>query len=125
MSDKGDEEEADEADILREMIADREHRIVLIKHKNEEQLEKEERLNRELDEVQQLTTNQKIDRATDRTRLLHDKQRAQKRLESMQRDLQQQSSSLQAYGCAATGSGNSGMLCECKHNCTKHAFDGV
>jgi hypothetical protein len=38
-SDKGDEEEADEADILRGNDRGREHRIVLIQHKNEEQLE--------------------------------------------------------------------------------------
>jgi hypothetical protein len=54
----------DEAELLREMVADREHRIVLIHHKKEEQIEKEERLHRELDEVQQLTTNQKIDCCT-------------------------------------------------------------
>ena len=88
---------SEEAELLREMVADREHRIKLIQLKTEEQLQKEERLHRELGQVQELTVDQKIGRQTEKTTLLHARQTAQQRLEAMQRDLQQQGSSLSAY----------------------------
>ena len=89
-----------EAELLRGMIADREQRIVNIKRKTEEQKEKELRLSKELEEVSAENMQAEIQLQTVKTRLLHSRQQAYQQLEVMQRDLQQQGLSLQAYAGA-------------------------
>ena len=89
-----------EAELLRGMVSDREQRIVNIKRKTAEQKEKELRLSKELEEVSAAKMETEIQLQTTKTRLLHSRQQAFQQLEAMQRDLQQQGSSLQSYAGA-------------------------
>ena len=88
---------SEEAQLLREMILDREQRIALIQLKSKEQLKKEERLRSELDQVNEQSMNNKITYQTEKTRLLHGRATAEERLEDMQRNLRQQGQSLHTY----------------------------
>jgi hypothetical protein len=87
----------EEADILRTMVQDRDQRILLIQRQTQEQVDKESRLEQELDGVNMETNRFKIAHQTEKTRLLHSFQSTSSRLESVQRDLQQQTVTLQNY----------------------------
>lgn len=86
-----------EAELLKEMIDDREQCIAKIKRKSEEQLEKETRLKHELDEVQEKSTSQKIEYQTVKADLLHKRQQVTEKLEAVQRSLQEQGNSIKGY----------------------------
>ena len=89
----------DEAELLREMIADRDVRIATVKRKMEGLDEKDQRLHQGLDEVQIILAEERIAYATTKTELLQDKCRATERLFQLQHDLEAQGASL--LRCAA------------------------
>ena len=89
-----------EAEILKEMIEDREQCITMIQRKSEEQSTKESRLRQDLDEVQEKNTTQKIQLHSEKTTLLHKKQQVSEQLESLQRSLQEQGNSIKGYANA-------------------------
>ena len=86
-----------EAQILQDMILDRDRRIALLERKAVDQKSKAERLANELEEVHFRHADAKIARQGDKTRCLHEKATADQRLEELQVDLQQQGSSLATY----------------------------
>ena len=114
-----------EAELLRDMIADREQRIATVKRKTDQLNEKEIRMSKELEEVGQQNMESQIHLQTEKTRLLHSRQTSLQQLEAMQRDLRQQGSSLQAYAGAVRQEqiGDSGFvmrmqaqLCKAMHS---------
>jgi len=86
-----------EAELLKGMIEDRDQCIDMIRRKSGEQQEKERRLREELSEVQETSAAERIEHQTAKTRLLHDREQAEERLEGVQRSLQEQGNSIKGY----------------------------
>jgi hypothetical protein len=86
-----------EAELLREMIADREARMEKVRQTQLQLQVQEERLRKELSEATDVASQQMIQQQTERTELLHDQQAIVTQLEHQNQRLQRQSESLQEY----------------------------
>ncbi|GAX11060.1 hypothetical protein FisN_24Lh003 [Fistulifera solaris] len=89
--------ESMEIQLLREMIQDREARMVRIQSKADDLQQKSKRLAGELEQVSKENTDSSIVLTTERTQLMHLRQKAIDQLETTERDFQRQSTSLQSF----------------------------
>ena len=87
----------EEADILRDMISDRDKRIEKIKRKTEEQKAKEIVMSRQLEEVGTQGRKESDERQKEKNELLKEFRKVSEKLGSMQRDFLQQGASLRKY----------------------------
>lgn len=87
----------EEADILRDMIADRDKRMEKIKRKTEEQQGKEIVLSKQLEEVGTQVRTQSSEHEKEKRVLLKDFRKVTEKLDAMQRDFRQQGASLRKY----------------------------
>ncbi len=83
--------------MLREMIQDREARMARIQSKTDDLQQKSKRLAGELEQVSKENTESSIVLTTERTQLMHLRQKAIDQLETTERDFQRQSTSLQSF----------------------------
>ncbi|GAX26124.1 hypothetical protein FisN_24Hh003 [Fistulifera solaris] len=89
--------ESMEIHLLREMIQDREARMARIQIKADDLQQKSKRLAGELEQVSKENTDSSIVLTTERTQLMHLRQKAIDQLETTERDFQRQSTSLQSF----------------------------
>jgi len=87
----------EEADILRDMISDRDKRIEKIKRKTEEQRDKELVLSKQLEEIGGQVRTQLAQHDKEKKELLKDYKKVAEKLGNMQRDFMQQGASLRKY----------------------------
>mmetsp|Transcript_5294 Transcript_5294/g.14874 ORF Transcript_5294/g.14874 Transcript_5294/m.14874 type:complete len:391 (+) Transcript_5294:157-1329(+) len=90
-----------EAELLREMITDRDRRIVLVRQKTHDLDNKEQRLLDDLDEATEASARENITYETEKSQLVQQYQQAQEQLTHMQQDMQNQASSLRSYASQA------------------------
>ncbi len=83
--------------MLREMIQDREARMARIQSKADDLQQKSKRLAGELEQVSKENTDSSVVLTTERTQLMHLRQKAIDQLETTERDFQRQSTSLQSF----------------------------
>ena len=88
---------SEEAELLRDMILDRDARIVRIQQKIEQLAVKEEKLKEELAQAAETNSQQIIQQQTVKTELLHDQQRVRQELQHLHKHLQRQNESLHEY----------------------------
>ena len=93
-----------EAQLLRDMIADRDRRITMVKQKTKDLDAKEQRLLDELDQSVELSAREQITYQTEKTRMLGTKQQALENLGQVRENLAQQGSSLVTYANMVVGS---------------------
>eukprot|EP00522_Entomoneis_paludosa_P015515 CAMPEP_0172446212 /NCGR_PEP_ID=MMETSP1065-20121228/5855_1 /TAXON_ID=265537 /ORGANISM="Amphiprora paludosa, Strain CCMP125" /LENGTH=462 /DNA_ID=CAMNT_0013197271 /DNA_START=179 /DNA_END=1567 /DNA_ORIENTATION=- len=95
-----------EAELLRDMIADRDRRIALVKQKTADLDSKEQRLLDDLDAATESSARENIAYESERNRMVQHNTQANEQLAAMQLDLQNQASSLATYANLVIDTGN-------------------